>query len=91
MAINLSTGDIYITGSFISSCTDFFTCKYDYSILKISSAGKSSVIAGHGAGLADGSGDVAMFDGPAGIAIDGQGNIYVGDTGNNRIRKISKM
>ncbi|RKP54318.1 copper amine oxidase [Cohnella endophytica] len=32
----------------------------------------------------------AAFDTPSGLAIDGQGNVYVADTNNNAIRKIAK-
>jgi serine/threonine protein kinase/sugar lactone lactonase YvrE len=40
-------------------------------------------------GVADGIGALARFSSPGGIAVDSAGNIYVADTGNNTIRKIS--
>ena len=41
------------------------------------------------AGSANGTGTTATFNTPFGIAIDGSGNFYVADKGNNMIRKIS--
>ena len=40
-------------------------------------------------GSADGIGATALFRFPEGVATDGAGNIYVADTGNNTIRKIT--
>lgn len=40
-------------------------------------------------GTANGTGAVARFNGPAGIAVDSTGNIYVADTFNHTIRKIT--
>ncbi len=40
-------------------------------------------------GSADGSGGAARFSGPAGIACDAGGNLYVADTNNCTIRKIT--
>ncbi len=37
----------------------------------------------------DGTGQQAGFKQPAGLAIDGEGNLYVADTGNDKIRKIT--
>lgn len=63
---------------------------YNDRIRKISAGGDVSTIAGAGLpGLADGQSDVALFDTPCGVAVDGQGNIFVADTGNDAIRKIT--
>lgn len=42
------------------------------------------------AGLRNGLGSSARFDHPTGLAADGKGNLYVADTGNNVIRKLTK-
>ena len=40
-------------------------------------------------GLLDGAGTNALFNQPRGLVLDGSGNIYVADSGNAAIRKIS--
>lgn len=40
-------------------------------------------------GSADGSASTAMFNSPAGVAVDVNGNVYVSDTDNDTIRKIT--
>ncbi len=40
-------------------------------------------------GSADGTGAAARFSGPSGVAADSLGNLYVTDSGNNTIRKIT--
>jgi len=40
-------------------------------------------------GDADGTGDAARFNGPTGIVVDSQGNVFIADSRNNLIRKIT--
>ncbi|WP_036172825.1 gluconolaconase [Massilia sp. 9096] len=58
-------------------------------ILRISPDGRVSTVAGGAAGFTDGPAANAAFDTPSALAIDRLGNLYVADTGNNAIRKIT--
>ena len=49
-----------------------------------------STIAGSGSiGSADGISNLASFNNPESVAVDSSGNVYVADSGNNKIRKIT--
>jgi sugar lactone lactonase YvrE len=61
-------------------------------IRKIDVNGRVTTVAGDGeAGFKDGPAAQAQFDGPVGVAVDGEGNIFVADTYNDKVRKISKV
>jgi sugar lactone lactonase YvrE len=59
-------------------------------IRKIAPDGTVSTFAGNGmSGQADSTGTAASFNGPSGVAVDVAGNLYIADTFNNVIRKIT--
>lgn len=60
-------------------------------IRKVTSGGIVTTIAGSpgNSGSADGPGNDARFNGPSGVAVDSFGNIYVADSFNHAIRKVT--
>jgi DNA-binding beta-propeller fold protein YncE len=58
-------------------------------IRRIAPDGMVSTLAGSERGYTDGPGASARFDTPSGLAVGAAGDVYVADTGNNAIRRIS--
>src|SRR5882762_9204304 len=63
----------------------------DHAIRKITPAGVVTTFAGKAGavGSADGTGPKARFFSPTDVAVDGAGNVYVADWGNDTIRRIT--
>lgn len=63
---------------------------FNHRIRKISPSAVVTTVAGSGTqGFEDGSALAATFNGPRGVAVDAEGNIYVADTGNSAIRLVT--
>jgi len=63
----------------------------NHTIRKITPAADVSTFAGTAgqSGSDDGTGAAARFNAPEGVAVDASGNVYVADSGNSTIRKIT--
>jgi sugar lactone lactonase YvrE len=74
-----SAGDVYVADT--HNCT----------IRKVTPGGVVTTLAGlaGNSGSADGTGSAARFCNPSGVAMDSAGNVYLADTGNNTIRKVT--
>ena len=78
------------TGIAVNSAgTVFVADTVNGTIRRISAAGVVSTIAGlaGSSGAVDGTGNAVRFTTPYGVAIDGAGNIFIADSGNNTVRK----
>jgi streptogramin lyase len=70
--------------------TTYISDAGNHTITRVSPAGATTVIGRTGQpGFRDGSADQAQFNRPRGLTVDAFNNVYVLDTGNNAIRRIS--
>jgi streptogramin lyase len=82
----------YPTGVVIAPGGNLFVADTtNNTIRKITPTGDVTTFAGveNVTGFDDGLGAAALFDHPGGLTVDGAGNLYVADTGNSTIRRIS--
>ncbi len=80
----------YPSGVAVDSAGNVYVADTENSkIREISPAGAVTTIAGSLSGHLDGTGPAAEFNAPTGVAVDSAGNVYVADSGNNAIRKIT--
>jgi streptogramin lyase len=67
----------------------YVTDAFNFSIRKIVNGGVSNFAGGSGAGIEDGIGTAAKFRSPYSVTLDANGNLYVSDGADPRIRRLS--
>jgi sugar lactone lactonase YvrE len=67
----------------------YVTDRFNYKIRKITPNGMVSTVAGSTVGYLDGNGISAQFNQPFGITLASDGNFYIAERENNRIRKMT--
>lgn len=75
----------------------YITDNVNNTVYRMDAAGGASLLAGlvppdpqtNAGGTADGAGSAARFQQPNGIAVDAAGTIYIADSGNNTIRRMT--
>ena len=74
-----SSGNVYVAD------------KGNLTIRKVTSVGVVTTLAGSAGhvGTVNGTGIAAQFNNPSGVAVDSTGNVYVADSGNHTIRKVT--
>ncbi len=74
-----ATGNLYIAD------TD------NHRIRKVDALGIITTVAGDGTAGDGGPAAAAQLNSPSGVAVDADGNLYIADTGNHRIRKVDAL
>jgi hypothetical protein len=76
---------------FFSEIGDFFGANKGFRVRKVDANGIISTVAGsdrRGFSGDGGPATAALLNTPTGVAVDSAGNLFIGDEGNNRVRKV---
>jgi trimeric autotransporter adhesin len=77
----------------VDSAENLYIADYNNNVVrKVSSAGVISTLAGNGAVGYSGDGGAAIsaqLNGPASVAVDTAGNVFIADSGNHSVRKVT--
>jgi sugar lactone lactonase YvrE len=82
-----SAGNVYVADTFRNEIREIVATGGSVS----ASSQVVTLAGGVSTGCVDGDGLGAAFDGPTGVAVDASGNLYVADSQNNVIRKITSV
>src|ERR1019366_7104167 len=84
---------VYPPGVAVDGSGNLYISDLSNVVRKVAAAtGIITTVAGNGAAGYSGDGGPAItasFHSPSGMAVDGSGNLYIGDTGNDAIRKVA--
>ena len=90
-AVNAPLG--LVTGVVADSAGNLFVSDWEnHLVSKVSPTGTLTVVAGNGIAGFSGDGGLAtnaQLRSPSGLAFDGAANLFIADTGNHRVRKVS--
>ncbi len=76
----------------VDAAGNVYVADYDNKIRKINTAGIITTVAGNGTGGFSGDGGIATaaeMQRPGGMAVDADGNLYIADMFNKRVRKVT--
>ena len=82
----------YPTGVAVDTAGNLYIAEHGNQRVRVVSNGVITTLAGNGLGTYAGDGGAAAqasLNGPTGVAVDGSGNVFIADTGNNVIRMVS--